>query len=196
VIPEIGTGLYFVDLFLFLKFFFIFLYGSMKWIQPWPNEMPVNFLVHVITSAKEDMFSSLFVCLSGKVGNGPMNKWQNFGGDPDPHRGTGKTRLGGGMHCPSASSSLLSHILCTRPTLFTAGSSGMLLLIICRRYVAGVWSVVHFVCGGISGRLSTTPVLSTHMSVKQAKYSAYTGEKLQTALARDGNVYNTTAKNI
>jgi len=154
----------------------------MKWIQPWPNEMPVNFLVHVITSTKEDMCSSLFVCLSvskycaktskwictmklsGMVGNGPMNKWQNFGGDPDPHRGTGKTRLGGGMHCPSASSSLLSHILCTRPTLFTAGSSGMLLLIICRRYVAGVWSVVHFVCGGISGRLSTTPVLSTHVS--------------------------------
>jgi len=48
-------------------------------------------------SAKEDMFSSLFVCLSvsncaktsericmkfsRKVGNGPVNKWLHFGGD-------------------------------------------------------------------------------------------------------------------
>jgi len=45
-----------------------------------------------------------------KVGNGPMNRWLNFGGDldmdpdPDPYRDTGKTCLGGGMHCPSASS--------------------------------------------------------------------------------------------
>jgi len=39
----------------------------------------------------------------GKVGNGPVNKWLNFGGDPDPYpyRDTG-----GGMHCPSASSSV------------------------------------------------------------------------------------------
>jgi len=99
------------------------------------------------------MFSRcLFVCLSvsnyaktsericmkfsWKVGNGPMNKCLNFGGDPD-HRldtgivfrircyceirkvvnghksaavtdsldgDTGKTCLGGGMHCPIASS--------------------------------------------------------------------------------------------
>jgi len=43
---------------------------------------------------------------------GPMNKWLNFAGDPvhgsgyryGPHRDTGKTSLGGGMHCPSASS--------------------------------------------------------------------------------------------
>jgi len=67
---------------------------------------------------------------SGKVGNGPVNKLLNFGGDPDhgsalrhyweirqvinghkfaartdsPDGGTGKTYLGGGMHCPSASS--------------------------------------------------------------------------------------------
>jgi len=63
---------------------------------------------------------------SGKDGNGPMNKWLNFGGDPDyrldtgiflwichcweigkvvsPNGGTVKTCLGGGMHCPSASS--------------------------------------------------------------------------------------------
>jgi len=72
---------------------------------------------------------------SGKVGNGPMNKPLNFGGDPDhrldtaiiflirhywetlkvvnghisaahtdsPDGGTGKTCLGGGMHCPSVS---------------------------------------------------------------------------------------------
>ena len=42
---------------------------------------------------------------SGKVGNGPVNKWLNFGGDPDtdPYRDTGKTCVGGGMHCPSAS---------------------------------------------------------------------------------------------
>jgi len=99
------------------------------------------------------MFSLLFVCLSvrnfaqkttericmkfsGKVGNGPLNKLLNFGGDPDhrldtgivfrirhywekrkvvhghksaadtdsPDGGTGKSCLGGGMHCPSASS--------------------------------------------------------------------------------------------
>jgi len=57
---------------------------------------------------------------SAKVDNGPMNKWLNFGGhpdngsgsgyksdpdiDPDPYRDTGKTCLGEGMHCPSASS--------------------------------------------------------------------------------------------
>ena len=73
---------------------------------------------------------------SGKVGNGPTNKWLNFGGDPDhrldvgivflirhywdirkvinghkyaahtdsPYGGTGKTCLGRGMHCSSASS--------------------------------------------------------------------------------------------
>ena len=44
-----------------------------------------------ITSGKEIMFSSLFVCLSlsepicmifsGKVGSGPLNEWLNFGGD-------------------------------------------------------------------------------------------------------------------
>ena len=34
-----------------------------------------------------------------------MNKWLNFGGDPDPYRNTGKTCLGEGMHCPSVSSS-------------------------------------------------------------------------------------------
>jgi len=39
----------------------------------------------------------------GNVGNGPMNKWLNFGGDLDldKYRDTGKTCLGGGMHCPS-----------------------------------------------------------------------------------------------
>jgi len=73
---------------------------------------------------------------SQKVGNGPMNKWLNFGGNLDhrldtgivfrirhyweiqqvddehksaartdlPDGDTGKTCLGGGMHCPSASS--------------------------------------------------------------------------------------------
>jgi len=73
---------------------------------------------------------------SGKVCNGAMNKWLNFGGDPDhrldtgvvfrirryweirklvngrksaahtdsPDGSSGKTCLGGGMHCPSASS--------------------------------------------------------------------------------------------
>jgi len=48
---------------------------------------------------------------SRKVGSGPVSKWLNFGGDPDlgsgildPYRDAGKTCLGGGMHCPSASS--------------------------------------------------------------------------------------------
>jgi len=69
----------------------------------------------------------------GKVGSGPVNNWLNFGSDPDhrldtaiafriweirkvvnghksaahndsPDSGTGKTCLGGGMDCPSASS--------------------------------------------------------------------------------------------
>jgi len=51
---------------------------------------------------------------SRTVGDGPVNKRLNFGGDPhhgsavpDPYRDTGKTCLGGGMHCPSASSLLL-----------------------------------------------------------------------------------------
>ena len=39
---------------------------------------------------------------SGKVGNGPVNKRLNFGGDRD--RDTGETCLGRGLHCPSASS--------------------------------------------------------------------------------------------
>ena len=76
---------------------------------------------------------------SGKVGNGSLNKWLNFGANPDhrldteivfrirhyweirkvvnghksaahtdsPDTGTGKTCLGGGMHCPSAFSSYM-----------------------------------------------------------------------------------------
>ena len=48
---------------------------------------------------------------SGKVGSEPMNKVLTFDGDPDtdpdPYRDTGKTYLGGGMHCPNASSLLL-----------------------------------------------------------------------------------------
>ena len=65
---------------------------------------------------------------SEKVSNGSMNKWLNFGGDPDhrlhgllfsgvvtterygkwltdsPDDDTGKTCFGGGMHCPSGCS--------------------------------------------------------------------------------------------
>jgi len=43
---------------------------------------------------------------SGKIGSRPMNKRLNFVGDPDPDpdRDSGKICLGGGMHCPSASS--------------------------------------------------------------------------------------------
>jgi len=53
---------------------------------------------------------------SGKVGNEPVNKRLNFGGDPDdgseddpdsyPDCDTGNTCLGGGMRCPSDSSTL------------------------------------------------------------------------------------------
>jgi len=58
----------------------------------------------IVTSTKEDVFSSLFVWLlstlrktskricmkfSGKVGNGPVNKWLNFGGSPDNCLDTG-----------------------------------------------------------------------------------------------------------
>jgi len=47
---------------------------------------------------------------SVKVGNGPLNKRLNFGGDPNHRSGYAsgsrhcKTCLGGGMYCPSASS--------------------------------------------------------------------------------------------
>ena len=41
---------------------------------------------------------------SGKVGNGPLNKWLKFGNDPDLYCDTGNTCLGGDMHCVSASS--------------------------------------------------------------------------------------------
>ena len=46
---------------------------------------------------------------SRKFGNGPVNKWLNFGGDPvtdadpDSYRYTGKMYFGSGMHSPSAS---------------------------------------------------------------------------------------------
>jgi len=118
--------------------------------------MPHSWQLHTIvtiTSAKEDMFSSLFVCLfvsnfaqklpngfawnfQAKLAMGKWTKWLDFSGDPDyrlntgivfrirhyweiwkvvnghksaahndaPDGGTGKTCLGGGMHCPSASS--------------------------------------------------------------------------------------------
>jgi len=56
--------------------------------------------------------------ISGKVGNGPLNKRLNFDGDPDhgseygtdpyPYRDTGITCLGGGMHCHSAFSLLIN----------------------------------------------------------------------------------------
>jgi len=59
-----------------------------------------------ITSAKEVMFSPLFVCLSvsnfaektskricmkfsWKMGNEPVNKWLNFGSNPGHHLNTG-----------------------------------------------------------------------------------------------------------
>ena len=50
------------------------------------------------------------ICMkfSGKLSNGPMNKLLNFGVDPYHRSGSllqhCKTCLGGGMHCPSASS--------------------------------------------------------------------------------------------
>jgi len=80
-----------------------------------------------ITSAKEVMFSSLFVCLSvgnfaQKLPNGfvwnfqgrlAMGQWTKLmvkrwwqwarDADTDPYRDTGKTCLGGGMHGPSDS---------------------------------------------------------------------------------------------
>ena len=55
---------------------------------------------------RKKTFVRICMKFSGKVGNGPMSKRLNFDGagylDPDP----GMTCLGGGMHCPSASSYL------------------------------------------------------------------------------------------
>jgi len=60
----------------------------------------------------------------GTVGNWPVNKRSNFGGNPDhgsgyTYRDTGRICLGEGMHCPSASSFILSlhyikteHLMC------------------------------------------------------------------------------------
>ena len=61
--------------------------------------------MHIIIFAKEVMFSSLFVCFSvsnfaenwgtdfheifKEGGNAPVNKWLNFGGDPDHRLDTG-----------------------------------------------------------------------------------------------------------
>jgi len=60
---------------------------------------------------------------SEKVGNRLTNKWLNFGGDLDPNRDTGKTCLGGGMHCPSASSFLTLSASEWKDTLFGFDSS-------------------------------------------------------------------------
>ena len=86
-------------------------------------------LHRVITSAMEVMQSTLVWCLfvrllatllknfqmdctkfSLEVGNAPMNKWMVAIQitDPDPYRDADKTCLGGGMHCPSASSYILN----------------------------------------------------------------------------------------
>jgi len=55
----------------------------------------------------------------GKVGNRLMNKRLNFGGDPDP----GKACLGGGMHCPGASSYIiisLNGVVCLKVGLIVS----------------------------------------------------------------------------
>jgi len=68
--------------------------------------------------------------LSGKVGNGPVNKWLNFGGDPDQgfRYGSGyesgyvsRHCLSGGMHCPNASSFALFSVLSDRETNLAVG---------------------------------------------------------------------------
>ena len=49
---------------------------------------------------------------SGKVGNGPLSKRLNFGGDPDHGSGIATlVRLGGGMHSPSVSSCTVTVLL-------------------------------------------------------------------------------------
>ena len=56
----------------------------------------------------------IWMKFSGNVANRPMNKWLNFGGDP--YHDTVKTCLGGGMHCPSASSSVRFRITSSTKT--------------------------------------------------------------------------------
>jgi len=91
----------------------------------------IRVFISIITCAKEDMFSSLSVCLfvclfvsnfAQKLPNRfawnfqgrlAVGQWTNdkilvaiwiTDADADPYRDTGKTCLGRGMHCPSASS--------------------------------------------------------------------------------------------
>ena len=72
---------------------------------------------------------------SGKVGSGPMNEWFNFDGDPHhgsgSYRDTGKTCLGGGMHCPSASRSFLFMLEKCRLDRLLGFQLGLTLLLCC-----------------------------------------------------------------
>jgi len=63
-------------------------------------------IVCLLATLRKNFQTDLHEIFLEKVGNGPMNKWLNFGGNPDHdlYRDTGKTCLGRGMHCPSASS--------------------------------------------------------------------------------------------
>ena len=100
-------------------------------VSPLVNNVLVLCII-LITSAKEELCfhrclfvakTSKQICMKflGKVGNDPMNKWLNFGGNCEPIRqdrwqdlyhDTGKMCLGGGMHCPSASRFFCVSIIC------------------------------------------------------------------------------------
>jgi len=85
------------------------------------------------------LFACLFVCLPvsnfaqkvstnlhdifREVGNGPRNKLLNFSGDPVPDRDTGKTCLGRGMHCPSASSCICNKEVVLKCSIITTDLS-------------------------------------------------------------------------
>jgi len=85
------------------------------------------------------LFVCLFVCLTvsnfaqkvstnlrdifREVGNGPRNKLLNFSGDPVPDRDTGKTCLGRGMHCPSASSCICNKEVVLKCSIITTDLS-------------------------------------------------------------------------
>ena len=54
-----------------------------------------------VSNFAQNTSERICVKFSGNFGNGPVNKWLNFGGDSDPYRDIGKTCLGKGMHCHS-----------------------------------------------------------------------------------------------
>ena len=87
--------------------FFDCLWPLLLLLLPPPMRLRFNRYLSVCLSVCLLASQRIRMTFSGTVGNGPLNKWLYFGVDPDQGSGdrdTGKTCLGGGMHCLCASS--------------------------------------------------------------------------------------------